>query len=403
MITMDQILMTDRAETYETWLEDENNANAVIDACKMDADTTGEVTANLIKEWFFDYRIGWDDATKFRRYLVRSIRTCIPQYEQKLRNQPGVGVTLDNLVSVYRERQLKSKGTTGNIRTHGDDSIKHGLTVTTTPSGVETTTQSGNEIHTKTGGHLETDVEGLHTTTKVDGVRETITAPKVQTVTSEDGGDNAWSGDTSISAVNPMSKQYSEFISPDETAEGNQYYEKAYQHMPKGGLNWETLSNQAQSGHREYHDTDHKTTTSYIYGDGVEGDTTTTKGDASNPDTETRQGATATPDTRKLEYNGTLADGSSGERDTISYDGRKTEISFTGRKTEVKNEGTDVNTYGNVEDNGSHENTDREQVKGRNEDPATLLQRAVDFIERSNAWLWLRDQLEPCFDTNMED
>lgn len=346
-----------------------------------------ETVQSAVYDWFKYRFIGFEDTDKFLDILQRNVSINYPIYQQKLRIEPGVS-NYDWLVSVYRERQVKSTGTTGNKRTHGDDSITHGATVTTTPSGTETVEQIGSETHTKTGGHTETDVEGTHTVERVDGVHTTLTAPKVQTVTSEDGGDNAWSGDSSIQAQLPLSKSYSTMIEPDDTdTDSKQYYKKAYQHMP--ALDWETATAQAQSGHREYHDTDHKTTTSYIYEDGVDGDLVTTQGDSSNPDTEKREGDITNPDTKEMVYND--------EKDTIEFDGRKTQTSFTDRKTVVENGGTDTNAYGDIEDTGSHSSTDREQMTGRNEDPATILARATAFIEQSSAFMWFKEQIDSCF------
>lgn len=477
MLTVNQILMTDRPETYEDWLENEDNANAVVDACKIDADTTGEVTANLIKEWFFDYHIGWTDATVFRRYLVRNIRTCMPQYEQKLRNQPGVGITLDNLVTVYRERQLKTKGSNAGSTTHGQDitntsgtdttsgSTTHGHTITTTDNGTdssirtgsqisvksgdESTVKSGDETAVKTGSETmakagdETRVKsGGHTTTDVQGEHTQTYSPKVQKVTQEDGGESAFAGDASVQSNLPMSKQYTDaefdsdgnktggqIIEPDKSTDaGKQYYQHAYQHMP--ALEWNTLSSQAQSGHREYHDTDHKVTESYVYGNGVTGDITVNKGSEGDPDKNT---VTYNNETEKTTYGDrtdTTTYNDITDRTTYNNITDKTTYNDITDKTTYDNitdagnhtntniitnggidqtagattkQSTAATTYGNIDTTGSDERTDREQVKGRNEDPATLLQRAVDFIGRSNAWLWLRDQLEPCFDTNMED
>lgn len=378
--------------TYKTFCE--SNENPILNQ-------SDETVQSAVYDWFKYRFIGFSDASKFLDILQRNVKINYPMYQQKLRIEPGVS-QYDWLVSTYRERQLKSKGTAGNLRTHGDDTLQHGHTITVTPTGTETVTQSGNETHTRTGGHLETDVEGKHITEKVEGTRTTTNAPKVQRVTSTTGGEQAWSGDTQVQANLPMSKSYTGTISPGTETDKKYYFEKAYDGMPTIGdgsdnLNWETVSAQAQSGHREYHDNDGVTTEKYVYEDGVTGDITITKGDSTAPDEDTRYGDSAIPDTHKVEYNGTLADGSTGERETIEYGDRKAVTSFTDRKTETKNDGIDTSTYGNIEDNGTHENTDREQVTGRNEDPATLLARATTFIEQSSAFMWFREQLDYCF------
>lgn len=415
-------------------------------------DVSDETIQAAMYDWFKYRYIGFENTDKFLDILQRNVKVNYPMYQQKLRIEPGVS-QYDWLVSLYRERQLKTAGTTSKDIVHGDDSVTYGHKVTDTPSGTESVSEYGDETRTRTGGHLETDVTGTHTRTvsphvqtkvtrtgtehneTVRGTETTTTSPHVKRVRSEDGGDSAWSGDSQISAQLPMSKSYTDaefdadgnktggqIIEPDRNSTEKQYYEKAYQHMP--ALDWNTATSQAQSGHREYHDSDRKITDSYVYGDGVEGDIVKVSGDkdspetakhyidSEDPDTTTTsyiyeegvtgdvtedKGAVDNPDTRKIEYNGVLSDGTSGERETVSYNGRKTEKSFTDRKTIQEHSGTDRNSYGNITESGADDRTDREQVTGRNEDPATLLARATAFIERSSAWLWFREQIECCF------
>lgn len=321
-------------------------------------DQSDETVQGAVYDWFKYRYIGFEDTTKFLDILQRNVSINYPIYQQKLRIEPGVS-TYDWLVSDYRERQLKSTGESNGKTVHGQDIVN--TSENGTNSG--TTTYNTSDINVKTGGHTETDTDGTHTTT---------VSPKVQVVTSEDGGDSAWSGDSQVSAVNPMSKSYDTFVTPSGASveEDGERYQHAYQNMPTA-LNWDTVSNQAQSGHREYHDTDHKTTQSYIYGDGVDGDVTTTKG------------SVADPDTRQMVYNA--------ETDTMTKTGTD---STAGTDTKT---GTSTSTYGDIDTNGTDKRTDREQVTGRNEDPATLLARATAFIEQSSAFMWLKEQLDSCF------
>lgn len=162
-------------------------------------------------------------------------------------------------------------------------------------------------------------------------------------------------------------------------------------------LDWSTVSGQSQSGHRQYSTDKSTVTQSYEYGSGVKGDVTTNEGDKDNPDTSTTT------------YND--------EKDTLTYNDVTDKKSFDSRiDTLTYNQVTDKTTYDNVENvhtynaltdtsnkggsdttTGNDERTDREQVTGRNEDPAAILMRATVFIEQSSAWIWLREQLESCF------
>lgn len=425
-----------------------------------------EVVQSAVYDWFKYRYIGFSDVDKFSDILRRNVAINYPIYQQKLRIEPGKS-QYDWLVSNYQERQLKTKGSTTGSTTYGglitttgegtatdirtgsqtdtkagtDTGIKSGSessaktgTDTAIKSGSENSAKGGTDTHTKTGtesidrqsqdtnvktgGSTATDIAGLHTTT---------TSPHVATQTSEDGGDHAWSGDTQISAVNPMSKQYDKFIEPSSDAEGTkEYYQKAYQHMPSG-LDWSTLSTQGQSGHREYHDSDHKTTTKYIYDDGVKGDIQTTEGSSKNPDThkvvyddetDKREGSgedTHTYDTQDTQsYGATDTHTYNNVTDTQNYGSTDTHTyhDVTDRQT---HDATDTLTYNNVTDThtkndngtqshtgtdsqtGSDERTDREQITGRGEDPATLLLRATSFIEQSSAFKWFKEQIDYCF------
>ena len=394
-----------------------------------------ETVQNAVYNWFKYRYIGFENTTKFLDILQRNVKIYYPMYKQKLRIEPGVS-QYDWLVQVYRERQLKSNGEKeDNLKHFGgqytkamghEDNVKSGSQLvkhhsedkntksgeeilshigddSNIKSGSEHTQKEGEDSNTKSGGHTQTNVSGLHTTTF---------SPHVKVVTSEDGGDNAWSGDTQISAVNPMSKQYSEFISVDTSDKKDpQYYEHAYEHMPKGGLNWETLSNQAQSGHREYHDTDHKTTQSYEYGDGVKGDITATQGDDAHPDKSeiiykdekdvTKYGSGITVEyndlTDKQEYNSKNIRSYNGLKDENEIDGYD-ETQYNGVKDENNNHSENT-VWANASDEtkGKDRRIDREQVTGRNEDPATLLEKATAFIERSSAFMWFKEQIDSCF------
>ena len=394
-----------------------------------------ETVQNAVYDWFKYRYIGFENTSKFLDILQRNVKIYYPMYKQKLRIEPGVS-QYDWLVQVYRERQLKSKGEkedksihngtqttelngTGTDTKTGSQTTDHHSEGTSIRSGNETTANTGSDTNVKSGsekavkgGEDSTVKSGGHTQTNVSGLHTTTSSPHVKVVTSEDGGDNAWSGDTQISAVNPMSKQYSEFITVNTSDKKDpQYYEHAYEHMPKGGLNWETLSNQAQSGHREYHDTDHKTTQSYEYGDGVKGDITTTQGSEKSPDKSdivykdekntTMYGATdthtyndvtdkLTHDTQSIHAYNDVKDASTGDgKDTITYNGITDEHETHSNST-VGSDATDSTT-------GKDSRTDREQVTGRSEDPATLLEKATAFIERSSAFMWFKEQIDSCF------
>lgn len=414
MMTMDQILMTDRPEKYEEWLADTNNSDAVKNACILkDYDPTGEVTAALISDWFFDYRIGWKDPVRFKRYLTRNIAAFLPQYKELLRTQPGVGVELDYLISDYRERELKHKGTTSSTQTHGkdvtnasknggsDSTVRYGSGSSNIRTGGMTSTKTGNDTTERTENGSDTH-SGSISETDVEGKRKEVNSPHLKKQTKTDNDHSEWAGNEQLQANNPMSKKYSAFIDVDLDSTDPQYYRKAFQHMPAGGLDWTTATAQAQDGHRGYNTDNNTVTESYIYGDGIEGDVRTTEGDKKNPSTKLTEYQGDKHENEKTGNDKTTYNTTDGVvYDNITDRGQKTGSDETVNTNNETSEST--TTYGNIENVVDADGRDREIVKGRNAAPQELIQKAKSCIIGSNAWLWLRDQLEPCFDPCMED
>lgn len=414
MMTMDQILMTDRPEKYEEWLADTNNSTAVKNACIIkDYDPTGEVTAALISDWFFDYRIGWKDPVRFRRYLTRNITAFLPQYKELLRTQPGVGIELDYLYTEYRERELKHKGTTSSTQTHGQDvtnasknggsdsTVKYGSGSSNVRTGGMTSTKTGNDTVEREENGSDNH-SGSISETDVEGKRKEVNSPHLKKQTKTDNDHSEWAGNEQLQANNPMSKKYIKFVSVADDSPNKQYYEKAFRGMPSGGLDWTTATAQAQDGHRGYNTDDNTVTESYIYGDGVEGDVRTTEGDKANPSTKLTEYQGDKHENEKTGNDKTTYNTTDGVvYDNITDKGEKTGTDETVNTNNETSEST--TTYGNIENVVDADNRDREVVKGRNAAPQELMQKAKSCIIGSNAWLWLRDQLEPCFDPCMED
>ena len=413
-MTTDQILMTDRPEKYEEWLADTNNSAAVKNACIIkDYDPTGEATAALSSEWLFDYRIGWKDPVRFRRYLTRNITAYLPQYKELLRTQPGIGVELDYLVSDYRERELKHKGTTNSTQTHGKDitnasknggsdiTVKYGSGSSNVRTGGMTSTKTGSDtVERKENG--SDNHSGSISETDVEGKRKEVNSPHLKKQTKTDNDHSEWAGNEQLQANNPMSKKYSKFIAASANSPNKQYYEKAFSGMPSGGLDWTTATAQAQDGHRGYNTDDNTVTESYIYGDGVEGDIRTTEGDKKNPSIKLTEYQGDKHESKKAGNDKTTYNTTDGVvYDNITDKNEKTGADETVNTNNETSEST--TTYGNIENIADTNNTDREIVKGRNSAPQELIQKAKSCIIGSNAWLWLREQLETCFDPCMED
>lgn len=405
-----------------------------------------ETVQSAVYNWYKYRYIGFSDPDKFEDILKRNVAINYPIYKQKLRIEPGVS-QYDWLVSSYRERQLKSKGTNNSTVTYGgittdtksgsdtvtrsgsqditkngnDTLVKTGNQTNTKSgdetvekSGVQTNTKTGNQENVKQGGHTETDIAGTHTTEN---------SPHVSKVTTHGGHTSSWDGTQQVQANTPMSKSYDSFTKPAELQDGEKpetqegyFSSRAKAGMPST-LDNSAISSQAQSYNNSYNVDKSTVTESYQYDKDKTPDTTITKGDKLNPDT------------RHFTYD------DEGEKDTTTYNEVTDRTEFDGYKdthtyndvqdktvynsvtdthtyndikdTTTYNDIKDVHTYDDVTDKSEHkgsdttnsgdQRTDRERETGRSEDPATLLERATDFIERSSAFMWLKEQIDCCF------
>lgn len=302
-------------------------------------------------------------------------------------------------------------------------------------TGKEIHTHDGVQINTKTGGHTEEFVKGKITHKD---------KPQV-TVRTQHGGDKAaYSGDSQVASNTPMSKQYSnaefdsdgnkvggEIIEPDRNgSSGKQFYEKAYQHMP--ALKWGTLTSQGQSGHREYANDNTYVDTEYIYKDGVEGNITEEFGTADNPDKRTvtytgdpnnnikgevertQYGENGSPIKEVTQY----GDDISPINEKTSYNNRQNVHQYGDGTNPIKDTGTQSGAigvtaphkngkevtdtvHGKIVDKGNNSGKVQTIEQGRNEAPSQILKEAVSFIRSSNAWIWMRGQLDPYFSASL--
>lgn len=331
-------------------------------------DISDETVEQACADWFKYRYLGFENVDKFTDIFRRNVSVLYPIYKEKLRIQPGVS-QYDWLVTTYRERQLKTTGNNENTTTYNTNTA-------TIENGSNTDTKTGNVIVTNGGTTIDTKT-GSVSETKVDGKHTTEVSPHVSRVSTNGGHVSNWSGDTSVQAVNPMSKSYSDFTTntDGDIEETGVAYSRAYNGLPKK-LDWATLSQQGQTGHRDYNVDKRTVTESYKYGSDGRGDVTVTEGDA------------ASPDSRSTTYN-SVKDLHAIDTTTTTQD-TTTDTSKNSKNGTVTHTGTD-----SVVD--TNDRTDREQVTGRDGDIGELLRKATDFIERSSAWIWLREQLDCCF------
>lgn len=416
-----QVIVMSDYITYSEWL----NAGGTI------TDIVDDSLAKSIEDWFFSRKIGWKDNKIFSRYLHRNISVNLDRYNELLRLQPGVS-QYDWLVENYKKSHQKQHGEGGNTRTHGNDTstftadmykydsdLKEIIT-NKNNDVVDTSVRSGNEDHVRTGGHSnirsgneDNTKGGGHTVKDIQGKITTEVSPHVGTKTQNGGHTSGWKGNRNLVSANPMSKSYSEFTKPSELKDGETpesqegyFKSRASEGMP-GNLNWETLTQQGQDDQREYNVDKSNAETSYVYGPDGKGDITVTQGDAENPGTS----ITTYQDEKDIHTYNDVKDQFSydenGENDKITYNDVQDRTQHEGYTSQTaphengKNE--TVNQYGNIEDKNMSDSKSDSWEKGRNEAPADILERAVRFIEHTNAFQWLCEQIDCCFLADLED
>lgn len=405
-----------------------------------------ETVQAAVFNWFKYRYIGFEDPDKFLDILQRNVSINYPIYQQKLRIEPGVS-QYDWLVSDYRERQLKSKGqsnstveynsTTTGVKSGSDTVVKTG-SQDTVKSGNDTTVRTGDQINTKTGsditekagtqtnvrtGNQENIKQGGHTETDISGTHTTETSPHVSKVTTHGGHTSSWDGTQQVQANTPMSVSYSSFTKPAELQEGEKpetqegyFSSRAKAGMPST-LDNSSISAQAQSYNNSYNVDKTTVTEDYKYDKNNTPDTTVTKGDKTDPDTKhfvyDDDGEKDTTTYNEITDTSTF----DGIKDTHTYNNIQDTTTYNGitdthsyndvKDTTSFNEITDKHTYDDLQDKSEHtgsdtttggdQRTDRERTTGRNEDPATLLEKATHFIERSSAFMWFKGQIDNCF------
>lgn len=337
--------------------------------------TLGEVVADIGEDGLFG-SIGLDDASKkavvewfnyrkvcdnalFVPFFQRKLNMNYWQYEQYLRVQ---SVEFDPMVAEYLERQVVRKGersdettrsttTTNDLKSETDGS-NTGTTSGKQTNALKTERTSGSE-NDSTVRNTGSDTTTVDTTVQGTGDIKVTDSGKGEKNTNGTAGHKALSGQLPQSSVN---------------ADGA---------FPEN-LNWQYLTQQdetkdntssTETDTRNYVQTTDRNTVDSTQGETVLTHDTTTTGhdEGSANETVDSTGTVSTDGTSQEKYN-----------------------------SMVKNTGTVTG-----EDKGSvasRNNDDtRERYTGRHESPQDMLDRARDYIMKTNAFNWLVYQLEPCF------
>lgn len=347
---MGTILYVNSSKKYDEWLADNTDFFSNLES---DYDVTVDPGTQDLIELFFGNRYVCDD-DNFTRYYKRTLLNSWDRYIDLLRIEK---TEIDPLVADYFENELthsgtntgSKSGTVSETTTHGKtDTLTHNVTVT------EDNTITNDETDTRTlnlaDSHTRTD-DLAHGNTRTDNLANSNTRTDNLTTTTD-------SKQAGANAVNPQSLEYS------GTTAGN---------LPS--LDWQYMSNQEQT---EGEGTEHQTGT--VQNAGTQTGTVTDQG--TNTGTVTNAGTNTGTDTL-------VKDG-----DKVEDKEKKT----TGTETHALS-GSDVVAGENEETYADNTNRlDRERHTGRTGIlPQEALRKAKAYIEKSRAFDWLKDELEPCF------
>lgn len=409
--------------TYEEWLEQGFSIT----------DITGEALASALLEKFFDRYIGWEDNKTFERYLRRNLNVNMKRYKQLMRIEPGEAQYDWNAQDYHRviakhknkttsKGSITSDGNTKDVKT-GAETRNYNITDTDKETGsdvrTDTVTYGTQETHDnlghtteRTGGHTEHDAgndSGKHSGKAKAGTYQDKKLSGTGTKYSGTDAEHTFNGGRSLDKTLPMSQTFSQSSPYDSTVtiDGKEYakYSSGASTIPtdddfRAEGFWETAS----SGHGERSAQDHFTT----YGQSI-AETGGTEHTQSTEDTDSHEDSNTHDNTKTFIYdneleteNETRKDLKTGTDKTISDDqtSDNREHLKTGSDSLEYESVTGTGEKHNVTDNSSTENADSNNNRwetGRHEAPADILKRAVSFIEQTNAFEWLCNQIDECF------
>lgn len=357
----------------------------------------------MINAWF-DLRYVCDD-DNFPRFFRRLLIQDYFQYQEMLRLQPGYA-HYDWLVTMYQEQQTLSKtassddsitnesrAKTGSDTTASEGSSGKAGQVVVTDGGDETSKTSYGSATTRSGSQDDSETyDDYHEITDETGTtsygKRTESTPGAETKSVTHYQDADGSRDTQTDSDVSVAKAAPQSISYAGASAGE---------IP--ALSWEYPSSQAQD--KKISETIHgqnntsETTNSYVSGS----DTTEDSGE---------DGSTGHRDTERLGtinrntiYNDVTDEKTGDDTQTVTF-GKTVTTSYDGMQD--TNINSQTVTYGSGEDHDSRTQTTGKtqgeqtlQSTGRNGNIAAILTEAQGFIQTSNAWAWLKQELESVF------
>lgn len=370
-----------------------------------------------IFDWF-QYREVSDDE-KFGVFISRVISRDYNAYREILRIQPGYA-RYDWLVTQYFERQINEKNDLLQNGT-GKNTLTRSGTDTITDDG--STIRSGNRVEANSGDDIDkmdygssntrsgkvTNTDSFNDYHEISDSKQNLlyghtitTTPQAKTKQTVEYEDQEGSKDISDSKNAGVAKSAPQSISYPGASAGE---------IPS--LDWSYPSAQNQdNNHTEQSYKKHHLTTTTNELVGTDGNTEKWEADGTGDDA-----GDVTKNHNDLQKSGMAistteyGDGTEGTGIVDKKEGTDTETITHGKTTTTtyndlkdKNDNTHTTEYGSSDTTDIKNDTRKQsaminqsQSAGRQGDTGTLLQKATEFIKTSNAWAWLSQRLEVCF------
>lgn len=379
------------------------------------------ITANItdtlketISDWCGDLEVGDED--KFQNQFNRILKRDYPRYCERLRvdvRDADNAPRYDWMVGNYLEREIDTTGsTTHSTSTEGSTTQTGTSGSTVTNSGTDTRSTAGTASRTP-NLTTETTIAGGETNirsgsedanrTVNNGARSssqgTLRNQGVRVVRSgsPETMDSNYSSNRSATKTGPMDAGVAS-TGTETLPSTNNFTMGTIENVTPSFSSHASAIGQTAATDKRLHQEKIDST-----------DTTTYTG--TTPDQVTNsQAAVTDTDNLKTTYNSVTDKKTFDERvDTQKQTG--TESSET-TGSETQNFGHIITTEGNSgqsgtskqsgEETGSNSGNTKERLTGRQEAPADIMRRAVEFIEGSNAWEWLYPRLLVCFQAILE-
>lgn len=365
-----------------------------------------------VYEWYHDRQLCDDNVDKFVRYFNRKVRALSEQYHQYLRVET---TSFDPAVTRYLEREL-----TGDRKAN----VTNGAALRTETTG-ETTgrgeiIQEGNDTSTLTGSSTQnkdtsgtSEVSGTSNDTRTDNTTQTSNGDTSSRVNSQTGVNGLVTESIDENTSNTQRTEGKETTEQGNTALSGQLPQSsiypntgtsAIREVPN--LSWQYNATQQDGSYNQGEKNTNETTDGSASREG--NNRTTTDSTTETTGTQSTDSNNTTRNTGTVANVGkTTQDGKTTGTEMVTGSKQDTAVAETSATAKDETEGT-THTVTVTSNDGSTATDDftktRERYTGRDEAAQDLLNRARDYILKTNAFEWLVARLDVCFmgvyDTN---